>query len=74
MGFRRFLAIVSVLGFFVMLLKLNSIAILTTAYLFYGFIPGMIKAVQAWSRGRSPLDDVDDDESDIEEKNNQQSA
>lgn len=64
-GFRRFLLIFVLLYLLVYEARLHSLAVLTTGYVLYGFIPGLIHGFRAWRRGRSLLDDDDDDDSQV---------
>ncbi len=68
MGFKKFIALFGGIYFLVYFTQYTTLAILTTGYVLYGFIPGAIKAVYAWKAGRSLLDDDDDETSMLKEE------
>ena len=76
MGFRKFVVFAACMYALIYFGGIHSLAIMTTGYLLYGFIPGMISALKSWKDGRSLLDD--DDEGDLADvdpdKDSQQSA
>ncbi len=76
MGFRKFLVFASCIYALVYYCGIYSLAIMTTGYLLYGFIPGMISALKSWKDGHSLLDDEDEDDQDDAkvEKDSQASA
>ena len=64
MGFRRFLIIIGFMYALIYFAREHTMSVLTTGYVLYGFIPGVVEAVQKWRSGRSLLDDEDDEDVD----------
>lgn len=60
MGFKKFIILLFLICALLSTVGWHTLAVLTTAYVLYGLIPGMLSAIKKWSAGKSLLDDDDD--------------
>ncbi|NRA38526.1 MAG: CDP-diacylglycerol--serine O-phosphatidyltransferase [Planctomycetes bacterium] len=60
MGFKKFILLFTFIYTLTFTVGWHTLAVLTTSYVLYGFIPGMVFALRKWSAGKSLLDDDDD--------------
>ena len=68
MGFRKFLILLAGIYALIYFTRVHSMAVLTSGYLMYGFIPGVFGAYKKWKSGQSLLDDEEEESTALEEK------